>query len=277
METSIGRGARVIRARRLGGGSSSAVHAVDVRKRGGSVVRLVLRRHLLFEFLRDEPDVAEKEARNLQLVAKAGIAAPRLVAVDPNGAECDVPAVLMTRMRGHLELIPRDLDRWLRHMAELLPPIHAIDPGSTPVQQWEIWDDIRNSAPPSWSRRKGEWKRLIEIANGRWPKYRPTFVHRDFQHYNVLWSRSRPSAVLDWINASMGPAELDFGHFRYNLLAELGFDAAERFRKVYCEVTGDEPDPFWEALNFGRHWTRAPRNRQDVDRYVSALVSRLTA
>lgn len=250
---------------------------MDVRKRGGVVLRLVLRRHLLFKFLQEAPDVAEKEATNLQLVESAGIAAPRLVAVDPDGAECDVPAVLMTRMPGHLELKPRDLEPWLRRMAEQLPPIHAIDPGSTKVQQWQIWDDLRQSTPPSWSLRKREWERLIEIAKGRWPKYRPTFVHRDFQHYNVLWSRNRPCAVLDWVSASIGPVELDFGHFRYNLLREFGFDAAERFLEIYREVVGEEPNPFWEALNFGDHWIHDTRNHRDVDAYVASLVARLGA
>src|SRR5207245_2875348 len=129
------------------GGSSSAVHAVDVRRARGSVLRLVLRRHLLFSWLQEEPDLAEKEARNLQLVEQAGIAAPRLVAVDPNGAECDVPALLMTRIPGHLDLKPRDLETWLRRMAELLPPIHAIEPGPFRVQRWEIWDDLREMSP----------------------------------------------------------------------------------------------------------------------------------
>jgi aminoglycoside phosphotransferase (APT) family kinase protein len=275
VERSIGPGAKVTLVRRLGGGVSSAVHAVGVRKPSGVVLRLVLRRHLLFKFLQEAPDVVEKEARNLQLVEQAGIAAPRLVAVDPNGAECDVPAVLMTRMPGHLELKPRDIDPWLRHMAELLPPIHAIDPGSTKVQPWQTWDDLRSATPPSWSRRKREWERLIEIARGRRPKYRPTFVHRDFQHYNVLWSRNQPSAVLDWVSASIGPVELDFGHFRYNLLRDFGFDAAERFLKIYREVTGEEPNPFWEALNFGDQWIRDVHNPRDVDAYVASLVARL--
>ncbi len=72
--------------------------------------RLVIRRHLLFGWLAEETDLAEKEARNLQLLERKGIAAPRLVAVDVDGSACDVPAVLMTRLPGHLELAPKDVD-----------------------------------------------------------------------------------------------------------------------------------------------------------------------
>jgi aminoglycoside phosphotransferase (APT) family kinase protein len=236
----------------------------------------VLRRHLLFHWLEEEPDLAEKEARNLQLVEKVGIAAPRLVAVDPDGAECDVPAVLMTRMPGHLDLEPHNLETWLRRMAELLPPIHGIEPGPFRVQRWGIWDDMRAMSPPTWSARPRDWERLIAIVRGPWPDYEPRFVHRDFQHYNVLWARGRPTGVLDWINASMGPVELDFGHFRYNLLGDFGFEVAERFLVCYRQVTGEEPNPFWEALNFAPAPPRTEKERVTFDRFAASLLAKLS-
>lgn len=276
VENATGPGSKVIRVRRMRGGTSSAVHAVDVRTAGGSMLRLVLRRHLLFHWLQEEPDLAEKEAHNLQLLEHAGIAAPRLVAVDPDGAECDVPAVLMTRMPGHLELKPRELEPWLRRMAELLPPIHAVEPGSFHVQRWEIWDDLREMPAPAWSARKQDWVQLADIVRGSWPDYEPRFVHRDFQHYNVLWTRGRPTGVLDWINASMGPVELDFGHFRYNLLGDFGFDVAERFLVHYRQVTGEEPNPFWEALNFAPEAPGTESERIAFDTYVTSLLAKLS-
>jgi aminoglycoside phosphotransferase (APT) family kinase protein len=229
VEKSVGPGSAVIRVRRPGGGTASAVHALDVRGPNSAVMQLALRRYLLFSELEEVPDAAEREARNLQLVERAGIAAPRLVAVDADGAECDVPAVLMTRLRGHLDLQPRDIDLWLRRMAELLPPIHAIDPGDGQVPEWTLWNDLRGAQPPEWSRKASDWEALIDIVRGPWPRYVSHFVHRDFQHYNVLWSRGPPTGVVDWASACMGPVELDFGHFRHNLLGDFGFDVAERF------------------------------------------------
>jgi aminoglycoside phosphotransferase (APT) family kinase protein len=256
--------------------TSSAVHAVDIRRSRGLTLRLVLRRHLLFRSLQEEPDLAEKEARNLQLLEHARIAAPRLVAVDLEGAECDVPAVLMTRMPGHLDLKPRDLETWLRRMAELLLPIHAIEPGPFRVQRWEIWDDLRKMSPPAWSARKRDWERLIEIVRGRWPDYKSRFVHRDFQHYNVLWARGRPTCRLDWINASMGPVELDFGHFRYNLLGDFGLKIAQRFIVYHRQVTGEEPHPFWEALNFAPAPPRTETETVTFDTYIASLLAKLS-
>lgn len=160
-------------------------------------------------------------------------------------------------------------------MAGLLPPIHALEPGPVPVQRWEIWDDLRVSRPPEWSRRRRDWERLIEIVRGPWPEYRASFVHRDFQHYNVLWVRGRPTALLDWINASMGPVELDFGHFRHNLVVDFGLEVAERFLRHYRDMVGEEPDPFWEALTVSHRWAGTERQRIEMDAYVASLVARL--
>lgn len=274
VEKAVGPGAEVVRFRRLSGGTASAVHAVDVSTMTGGTVHLVLRRHVLPSLLDEEPDLAEREAINLEVLERAGIAAPRLVAVDPDGDQCDAPAVLMTRVPGRLELKPRDLDQWLRHMAELLPPIHAIDPTPFHIKEWQMWDDLRELAVPTWSKWPEVWRQLIEIVRGPWPAYRPCFVHRDFQQYNVLWSRGRPTGVVDWSNASMGPVELDHNHFRYNLL-DLGFEVAESFAVIYREVTNDDPNPFWEALNFAPSPPRSEFQRDTLDRFAASLLSKL--
>ena len=275
VEAAVGQGSRVVRVSRLKGGTSSAVHRVDVRTRNGTGLALVLRRHVRMDVLQDEPWLAEREAVHLRLLEGSSVPAPRLVAVDAEGAECDVPAVLMTLMPGRLDLHPANLETWLYRMAELLPPINSIDPGDAPVHEWEVWDDLRKSEPPSWSKHPEDWAKLIEIVRGPWPDHRPVFLHRDFQHYNVLWSRGVPSGVLDWMNATMGPVEMDLQQFRRNLLWEFGFDVAQRYLAIYQEVTGIRPNAFWEALNFGDDWREVPTNPDDYDHYVRSLLSRL--
>ena len=161
-------------------------------------------------------------------------------------------------------------------MAELLPPINAIDPGDVSVPEWEVWDDMRRSRVPEWSRMPEVWRKLIELVHRPWPAYEPVFLHRDFQHYNVLWLRGRPSAVVDWMNICMGPVEMDLQQFRRNLLWEFGNEVAQRYLRIYREVTGIDPDPFWEALNFGDAWTEVPPHMvDDYDAYVASLLSRL--
>jgi aminoglycoside phosphotransferase (APT) family kinase protein len=236
----------------------------------------VLKRYVRRQILDDEPWLIENEANSLRLLGTTYVPAPRLVAVDVSGQQCDVPAVLMTGIAGRLVLHPTSVDDWLRKMAELLPPIHAIDPGSTPIHAWEIWDDIRGTQPPPWTRHPSDWHALIEAVSGAWPSYAPTFVHRDFQQYNVLWQRGTPTGVVDWMNASIGPRELDFNQLRYNLLDVFGLDVAQRFLHIYRQVTGHEPNPFWEALNFGNVGPIEPALADDYDAYVQSLLTRIS-
>lgn len=277
VEKAVGPRASVVATRRMRGGTSSAVHEIQVRTATGGRMALILRRHVRLDVLQEEPWLAEREANHLRMLEGTSIQAPCLLAVDADGAECDVPAVLMTRLQGRLELQPSNIDAWLHRMAELLPPIHALSPEPGLVHPWEIWDDLRGTQPPRWSRRPEAWRALIGIVEMRpWPEYQPTFVHRDFQQFNVLWWRGRPSGIVDWMNASLGPRELDFGHFRYNLRSAFGFAVADRFLRIYKSVTGHDPDPFWEALNLGPPPSEPPEiGIEDMDMYITSILVRL--
>jgi hypothetical protein len=59
--------ARVVRFAALAGGTSSAMHAVDVRDVGGRTRRLVLRRFVRRDWLEEEPDAPRREAAALAL------------------------------------------------------------------------------------------------------------------------------------------------------------------------------------------------------------------
>ena len=72
----------------------------------------------------------------------------------------------------------------------------------------------------------------------------------------------------------MGPVELDHNHFRYNLL-DFGFEVAERFSAIYGEVTGEDPNPFWEALNFAPGPPRSEFQRETLDRFAASLLAKL--
>ncbi|MGH9070550.1 MAG: hypothetical protein ACRDX8_05140 [Acidimicrobiales bacterium] len=50
---------------------------------------------------------------------------PRLLAVDPSGADAGVPAVLMCRLPGRIDWTPANLDLWLVRLPGLLPSIHT--------------------------------------------------------------------------------------------------------------------------------------------------------
>src|SRR5262249_11369565 len=70
-------------------------------------------------------------------------------------------------------------------------------------------------------------------------------------------SRERLTGVVDWIEASIGPPDVDVGHCRLNLAILFSADVAERFRTMYEAEAGRAVDPWWdvhELLAFGPAW-----------------------
>jgi hypothetical protein len=106
----------------------------------------------------------------------------------------------------------------------------------------DVWDELRRAEPPLWSRRKD----------------------------------AGPIENSGCMAASIGPEELDFGHFRYNLLGDFGFAIAERFLGIYRAVTGTQPNAFWEALNFAPDWATCSERAAEGDAYAASLLARLT-
>jgi aminoglycoside phosphotransferase (APT) family kinase protein len=243
-------GGRIIRIRRLRGGSSAALHAIDVQAASGTLLKLVLRRFVIKRWLDEEPDLAEREARVIRLLAAAPVPTPELIAVDEDGSECGVPALVMTRLPGRLDVAPRDMDGWLRQLANPLPGIHSVrGEGIELVQRWFLYYEMKDARPPQWTRRRQVWERAIEVVNGPRPDFDPVFIHRDYHPLNVLWRRGRISAVLDWTNASVGPASVDVAHCNTNLVVLFGPEAAERFTALYESLTGRKHDPYWDLLS----------------------------
>lgn len=234
-------------ARALRGGMSSAVHLVAVERRDGPVEHTVLRRYVRPELNAEEPDIAAKEARVLRFVESIDVPTPWLVAVDANGTEAGVPAVLMSRLPGRIDWSPADLDRWLLRLAALLPSIHrAALPGPGVVRPFVPYAQA-SYEPPGWARQPAAWKRAVEIFHEMPPDLTPVFIQRDFHPGNVLWRRGVVSGVVDWQGASIGPACSDVAHCRANLF-RYGLEAADRFTAAWEQLSGERYHPWAEVV-----------------------------
>jgi aminoglycoside phosphotransferase (APT) family kinase protein len=230
-------GACVSAVRALDGGTSSAVHALDL----ADGRPLVLRRYVRAEWLAEEPDVPEREAAALELLRHGALPTPRLVAADPTGAHTGDPAVLMTRLPGAIEWAPADLDRFLRGLAALLPAIHAT-PISHALPDYRPYA-LQTDRPPPRTAQPHIWERGFAVFEQPPPSDPRRFIHRDFHPGNVLWSDRDVSGVVDWPNASIGDPSADVGHCRVNLAGVLGLEAADRF----LELTGiHDYHPYWD-------------------------------
>jgi aminoglycoside phosphotransferase (APT) family kinase protein len=79
------------------------------------------------------------------------------------------------------------------------------------------------------------------------PAAADVLIHGDYQHFNVLWSRGRLSAVVDWASAGIGSPDVDVGHCRLNLAVLFSADLAERFRELYESEAGRRVEGWWDV------------------------------
>ncbi|WP_282937297.1 aminoglycoside phosphotransferase family protein [Paenibacillus sp. RC67] len=245
---SINPHAAVQSVRRLLGGTSSLVLQLTVEV-DRTKQEVVLRQFDNTEWLLEEPDAAHHEAECLKWVERAGLPAPRLIAYDVNGSECGIPAVLMTRLEGAVQLEPPELDAWVNELAKTLAAIHSVDAEGFP---WHYSPYMNTTSPekPTWSSVPDLWDAAIRIIQGPAPEAKPCFIHRDYHPGNVLWAGEHISGIVDWANGCRGPAGVDLGHCRRDLALLHGIPAADAFLSAYILHAGERfhYDPYWDLL-----------------------------
>jgi aminoglycoside phosphotransferase (APT) family kinase protein len=247
----VGPGARIVSVHPRAGGTSSAVHAVTVDDGSGDRHELILRRYVRADWFAREPDLAEHEARVLELLAPSPVVAPELFGVDPTGARCDVPAVLMTRLPGRVRWSPKDIDGFVDGLVEAMLTIHAVPvPDPVAIRAFSPYYEHEELAPPPGTSCPADWERAIEVHAGPPPTHERVFIHRDFHPGNVLWVGDALTGVVDWVNASLGSPEADVGHCRINVARHLGYEVAERLTARYLARSGrGDYHPYWDLVD----------------------------
>jgi aminoglycoside phosphotransferase (APT) family kinase protein len=183
----VGAGAQISDVYPLAGGTSSAVHAVDIEDRRRRLHRLVLRRLVKSDWLQEEPDAPYREATALKVARACPLPTPTLVALDAEAEVTDVPALLMTRVQGSIEWHPSDLDRYLRELANAVTAIHAtaVPADATAVRIYAPYPLVLRR-PPTWSARPELWLHAFEVFDRPPSTDEPRFIHRDYHPGNVL-------------------------------------------------------------------------------------------
>ncbi len=288
---SVGMGATIESVKPLAGATSSVLHSIDVNHEGCRL-GVVLRRFVNAEWLKLEPDLARHEAASLMRAARAGVPTPELVAFDESGERCGVPATLMTRLAGRVELKPENFDLWLHRLAEAVLPFHALDASDHPWSYFP-YNDISSLTPPRWSAFPRDWERAIEIVSGPRPLAREIFIHRDYHPTNVMWQDGQVSGVVDWVNACRGAAGFDVAWCRLNLAQLYGVSTADRFLGAYRALAGAsfEYQPYWDLIAlieilpgppgvyegwpaFGVSHLNDEMMRERLDDYLASLIAR---
>ncbi|MFF9070186.1 alpha/beta fold hydrolase [Streptomyces sp. NPDC014891] len=248
----VGSGRTVAHSRFLSGGWSSQMRRLTL----DDGAELVQRTFVKPFFRRHGPGLLAREASVLrQLAGQGGIPAPALVAVDATAEHCDHPTLLMSALPGGVRVDEDedDLERRLDLLAAQLVRIHGVVPDERPrtYQAWTSPEHVRAPDGPL-------WERAVDVIRRDPPPYAGRFLHRDFHPGNVLFtgagSALRIAGVVDWVEASWGPADLDVAHCSTALALlhgpAYGWDFRRRYEAQGGHGLGDHPAHlYWRLLD----------------------------
>jgi aminoglycoside phosphotransferase (APT) family kinase protein len=235
----------------LRGGWSSQMRRLTLDDGSAAVLRSFVKPF----FRRHAPGLLTREAAVLTLLASYDdIPTPRLYAADPTAELADHPSLLMSLLPGSVRVEDdEDLDGRLDLLAGQLARIHAVVPAERPrtYQAWTSPERVRTPGGPL-------WERAVDVIRREAPAYEGCFLHRDFHPGNVLFTgeggESRISGVVDWVETSWGPADLDVAHCSTALALLHGAEYGLGFRERYeahggRRLAGDQDHLYWRLLD----------------------------
>ncbi|WP_276209116.1 phosphotransferase family protein [Streptomyces amritsarensis] len=258
VEKELPDGERIEEVVRLRGGWTSDMRRLEL---GGPAGRrsLVLRSFTKPFYVRHAEGLMTREADILRLLGDTDVPAAALVAVDATARHCDHPSLLMSLLPGTVRLEDRGADDRAELLARQLVRIHRLPvAGRQRPRTYQAWTSPERVTPPADTRRPGLWERAVDVIRREPPAYEGRFLHRDFHPGNVLFAGAdgdcRISGVVDWVETSWGPADLDVAHCATALALLHGVPAGLRFAERYVAAGGvlaadDDAHLYWRLLD----------------------------
>lgn len=278
--------------RRLRGGISSGMHAINLVQQSGSQRQLIVRRYSDYQLRRD-PDLCAREWQTLTILRQAGLPTPEPVWRDTSGTVFGMPALVMTRLPGRGLLAPHNPVDWTCQLATTLAAIHRapiadLDLTFLAVKEAEL-AEIFAGEPPArdiaghpdgeaiWAALRHWWPRLERTA--------PTIIHDDFWPGNTVWHRGRLTGVVDWEDTRWGEPGHDIGYCRSDIAMLFGPDMSDIFLKAYEAAVGRQVRQvfFWDLLGASRallnleQWLPGYHDLGRTDITLDLMSSRLRA
>ncbi|CAN3984659.1 phosphotransferase family protein [Kitasatospora purpeofusca] len=256
----LAEGEKVIGSDRLRGGFTSEMRRLAVEGPAGRDA-LVLRSFVKPFYVRHAQGLLTREADVLTMLAEhaRGVPAARLRAVDATADFCDHPSLLMTLLPGDVRVDGYDVVDRSRLLADQLVRIHAFQvPEHLRPRDYQAWVTPESVRVPDATTRPDLWDRAAEIIRRRPPSYRGCFLHRDFHPGNVLFAgrgdELRITGVVDWVETSWGPADLDVAHCSTALALLHGVPVGMQFADLYAAAGGELAESpgdhlYWRLLD----------------------------
>ncbi|MEU6620938.1 aminoglycoside phosphotransferase family protein [Streptomyces litmocidini] len=242
VEKGLSEGERIEKVVGLRGGWTSEMRRLDLCGPGGRR-SLVLRSFVKPFFVRHAEGLLNREAAILRLLGDTDVPAATLTAVDATAQHCDHPSLLMSLLPGTVRLGDQGADDRAELLARQLVRIHQLP---VTVQQrprtYQAWASPERVTLPTATERPELWRRAVDVIRREPPAYQGCFLHRDFHPGNVLFTGAdgdlRISGVVDWVETSWGPADLDVAHCSTALALLHGVPAGMRFADRYVAAGG---------------------------------------
>ncbi|MER7171605.1 aminoglycoside phosphotransferase family protein [Streptomyces mesophilus] len=237
MEQRLAGGERIEGTGHLRGGWTSQMRSLQVSGPDGRRV-LVLRSFVKPFYVRHADGLLSREAAILRLLGETDVPAATLLDVDSTAAHCDHPSLLMSMLPGSVRVDDRGAEQRADLLASQLLRIHQVEVSEeTRPRTWQAWTSPERVTLPEATALPELWQRAIDVIRQDPPAHRPCFLHRDFHPGNVLFDGDgddlRISGVVDWVETSWGPADLDVAHCSTALAllhgVPLGMSFADRY------------------------------------------------
>jgi aminoglycoside phosphotransferase (APT) family kinase protein len=241
----VGVGASVVEVQGLRAGGGPWRLGID---HGGKAIEAVLRvggassRQLL-----------ATEAAALRFAEAHQLAAPRLFAVDLDGAAAGVPVLLMTVLAGRTTIPVVASAVRLEALGAAAAALHTVVTSPRPGLPLRVRPlaDVDFAA----ERRATGSSPLLEAAEERVrevavPQGATVLVHGDLWQGNTLWAGKRCVGMVDWDAAGVGHPGVDLGTLRLDAAIVFGLPAAAVVLKGWRQATGRQADAmaYWDLV-----------------------------
>ncbi|MGI5478747.1 phosphotransferase family protein [Streptomyces lavendofoliae] len=204
---------------------------------------LVVRSFVKPFFVLHAEGLLTREATILRLLGETDLPAATLVAVDATAQYCDQPSLLMSLLPGTVRLGDQGADDRAEALARQLVRIHRLPvTAQQRPRTYQAWTSPQRVTPPAVTERPELWQRAADVIRREPPAYQGCFLHRDYHPGNVLFTGTSDdlhiSGVVDWVETSWGPADLDVAHCSTALALLHGVPAGMRFADRYVAAGG---------------------------------------
>ncbi|MER6483033.1 aminoglycoside phosphotransferase family protein [Streptomyces virginiae] len=257
VERTLASGERIEQVVRLRGGWTSRMRRLDLAGPDGRR-SLVLRSFVKPFYVRHAEGLLTREAAVLRLLGGTDVPAAALAAVDATAQSCDHPSLLMSLLPGTVRLADQGTDERAGLLARQLVSVHRLPvTASQRPRPYQAWTSPERVTLPAATGRPDLWRRAVDVIRREPPAHRSCFLHRDFHPGNVLFTGTdgdlRISGVVDWVETSWGPADLDVAHCSTALALLHGVPAGMRFADRYADAGGTLADGtahlYWRLLD----------------------------